>query len=63
LQSFEQTNKRSEFASFIKVIASIEDPAVIQKILARLDDNASFVTIALPPECSVPPQAEFLKGL
>jgi hypothetical protein len=39
-QSFEQTNIGREFASFIKVIASIEDPAVIQKILAHLDDNA-----------------------
>jgi len=26
-RSFEQTNKRSECASFVKAIASIEDPA------------------------------------
>jgi hypothetical protein len=40
-QSFEQPNIGHEFASFIKVIASIEDPAVIQKILAHLDDKAT----------------------
>jgi len=36
-QSFEQTNKRSESASFVKVIASIEDPAVIQKTNEKVD--------------------------
>ncbi len=35
LRSFEQANKCSECASFVMVIASIEDPGVIQKILAR----------------------------
>jgi hypothetical protein len=40
-RSFEQTNKRSDCASFVKVIASFEDPVVIQKILAHLDDNAT----------------------
>ena len=31
--------------------ASIEDPAVIQKILAHLDDNATFATTGLLPDC------------
>jgi len=26
----------------VKIIASIEDPVVIEKILAHLDDNATF---------------------
>jgi hypothetical protein len=49
-QSFEQTNKRSERASFVKIIACIEDPAVIQKILAHLDDNATSVATTLLPD-------------
>jgi len=55
----------SECGGDIKIIASIEDPAVIQKILAHLEDNASPVVTALPllPECRAPPLAEFLKGL
>jgi hypothetical protein len=50
-QSFEQTNKRSECASFVKVIASIEDPTVIQKILAHLDGNSTSAPTALLPDC------------
>ena len=46
-QSFEKTKKHSEFTSFVKVIASIEDPAVIQKILAHLDDNTTSAATAL----------------
>jgi hypothetical protein len=37
-QSFAQTTIGREFASFTKVIASIEDPMVIRKILAHLDE-------------------------
>jgi hypothetical protein len=37
LRSFEQTDKRSECASLVKIIASIEDPAVIKQILAHLE--------------------------
>jgi hypothetical protein len=55
LQSFEQTNIGCEFASFIKVIASIEDPAVIQKTLAHLDDNAISAATALLPDCRASP--------
>ena len=39
LRSFEQTNKRSECASFVKVIASIEDPTVIQIMFLLLPDT------------------------
>jgi hypothetical protein len=52
LRSFEQANKCSECASFVRVIASSEDPAVIQKILAHLDEKAA--TVRLPP-CWAPP--------
>jgi len=38
----------------VKIIASIEDPAVIQKILAHLDDNATS-TAALLPDCRASP--------
>jgi hypothetical protein len=47
MRSFEQTNKRSDCASFVKIIASIEDPAVINQILAHLDEKAA--TAVLPP--------------
>jgi hypothetical protein len=53
-QSFEQTSKHSECASFVMVIASIEDPAVIQKILAQLDDNATSAASGLLPKCRPP---------
>jgi hypothetical protein len=56
-QSFEQTKISREFASFIKVIASIEDPAVIQKILAHLNDNATSEATALLPDCRASPPA------
>jgi len=37
----------------VKIIASIEDPAVIQKILAHLDNATS--TAALLPDCRASP--------
>ena len=40
-QSFEQTNTCSECASLIKLITSIEDPAVIKQILAHLGEKAA----------------------
>jgi hypothetical protein len=61
-QSFEQAKTCSEFASLIKLNTSIEDSAVIQKILARLDDNTPCVTAALQPECRAPPLAELLES-
>jgi hypothetical protein len=45
----------SECGGDVKIIASIEDPAVIQKILAHLDDNATSAASGLLPECRAPP--------
>jgi hypothetical protein len=39
----------------VRIIASIEDPAVIQKILAHLDDMASSAATALLPDCRASP--------
>jgi hypothetical protein len=39
----------------VKIIASIEDPAVIQKILAHLDGNANSAATELLPGCRSPP--------
>ena len=59
-QSFEQTYIGREFAGFINVIASIEDPAVIQKILAHLEDNATSAATALLPDCRASPTVGLL---
>lgn len=45
----------SECGGDVHIIASIEDPAVIQKILAHLDDGATSVTSELLPKCRAPP--------
>ena len=39
-----------------------EDPVVIMKILAHLDDKTSSGVTALLPECRAPPLAELLEG-
>ena len=52
----------SECGGDIKIIASIEDPVVIQKIFAHLNDNAPPIATALLPECRAPPLAVLLKG-
>jgi len=39
----------------VRIIASIEDPAVIQKILAHLDNIASSAATALLPDCRASP--------
>jgi len=39
----------------VRIIASIEDPAVIQKILAHLDDNAISAITAPLPDCRASP--------
>jgi len=44
-----------------RIIASIEDPAVIQKILAHLGDMASSAATALLPDCRASPS--LLMGL
>ena len=45
----------SECGGDVRLIASIEDPAVIQEILAHLDDNAISVATALLPDCRASP--------
>jgi Putative transposase len=49
----------SECGGDIRIVASIEDPVVIQKILAHLDDNATSVATKLLPDCRASP----IKGL
>jgi hypothetical protein len=39
----------------VRIIASIEDPAVIQKILAHLDNTARSAVAALLPDCRASP--------
>ena len=45
----------SECGGDVKIIASIEDPVVIQKILAHLDGNANSAATGLLPGCRSPP--------
>lgn len=52
----------SECGGDVRIIAWIEDPQVIRKILAHLDDNASPVATALLPKCRAPPLAVLLEG-
>ena len=44
-------------AGQVKIIACIEDPAVIERILARLNGNVPSAELALVPEGRGPPQA------
>jgi hypothetical protein len=44
-------------AGQVKIIACIEDPAVIERILAHLQSKASSAELALVPEGRGPPQA------
>jgi rRNA maturation protein Nop10 len=45
----------SECGGDVRIIASIEDPLVIQKILAHLDNTASSAASALLPDCRASP--------
>jgi len=45
----------SECGGDVRIIASIEDPVVIQKILAHLDSIAGFAATALLPDCRASP--------
>lgn len=47
----------SECGGDVKIIASIEDPAVIQKILAHIDDNVTSAAATLLPDCRASPTA------
>lgn len=43
----------------MRIIACIEDPAVIEKILAHLDANAAAAQASRPPPCRAPPARPF----
>ncbi len=45
----------NECGGDVRIVASIEDPIVIQKILAHLEDIASSAETALFPDCRDPP--------
>jgi len=45
----------SECGGYVKIIASIEDPVVIRKILAHLDQNVSWQQVTCLPESRAPP--------
>ena len=45
----------SECGDEVRIIASIEDPVVISKILAYLDAKATLAATGLLPECRAPP--------
>ena len=47
----------------MKVIAAIEDPTVIRKILEHLEHNAPTTVPASLPQPRAPPQAEFFDSL
>ncbi len=46
----------SECGSAVKVLACIEDPVVIKKILTHLDEKAAVTETIRLPECRAPPQ-------
>ena len=45
----------SECGGDVRIIACIEDPVVIQKILTHLDNTASSAATALLPDCRASP--------
>ena len=45
-----------ECGGTVKVIACIEDPVVIKKILTHLDEKAAVTETIRLPECRAPPQ-------
>jgi len=48
-----------ECGGAVKVIACIEDPMVIRKILDHLKDKADTISYAPLPECRAPPAGLF----
>lgn len=50
----------SECGGDVRIIASIEDPAIIQKILAHLDDKATSAATGLLPDCRASPTVGLL---
>ncbi len=51
----------SECGGDVKIIASIENPTVIQNILAHLDGNVSSPATALLPDCRASPTMQINK--
>ena len=45
-----------ECGGAVKIIACIEDPAVIKKILDHLQEKAALAGLDLLPQCRAPPQ-------
>jgi len=45
----------SECGGDVRIVASIEDPAVIKKILAHLDKKEALSGKILLPDCRAPP--------
>ncbi len=50
----------SECGGAVKIIASIEDPAVIRKILAHLGEKATPAGRGMLPQCRAPPRTGLL---
>jgi len=46
----------SECGGAVKIIACIEDPVVIKKILDHLQEKAALAGLVLLPPCRAPPQ-------
>jgi len=55
-QPFEQTSICSNRACFVKIIAGIEDTAVINQILAHLDQRVAACEVARLSQSWAPPQ-------
>ena len=53
----------SECGGDVRIIASIEDPVVINKILAHLNEKAATVATVRLPECRAPPETGSPVGL
>lgn len=50
----------SECGGDVRIIACIENPAVISKILAHLDGKVTSSAVGLLPECRAPPSEGLL---
>ena len=47
----------------MRIIACVEDPVVIEKILAHLDAKAAAAQLSRPPPCRAPPAARSAETL
>ncbi len=50
------------FGGAVRIVASIEDPVVIEKILTHLDAKASESDAPRRPPCRTPPLRELFDG-